>query len=554
MLLETSALPQLWRTMNQNKKASAASSTVEPFRNPKDIIAIKKLLGDNPRDMLLFIMGINSWLPISSLLGLKIKDIANVNPGDSIPVKGGDGDVLYINKTIHKVIQDYIRYLMKSSDINEQDFLFSSRKGGKPLTVGTVNGMVKRWAQDAGVKGVFGAQSLRKTCGYHHWIDPEADHECISHTFGHSSASLTKRFLCISKGDLAGKTKKVVVELDGDAPFFRKTAGVNGGSEVAWIAIMNLISSHNSEMIRLTDKNGINIYSSPSHFEHIGYTPEERIGKFGLDIVHPDDIDTMMVYLHELGKNPHNHQAVLTYRVRHADGHYVWMETVFTYIQDSDGSVKNFFQSARLVPTQKHATGKLIAKSKHQYFPPREVMGYTAKSKEPKKISSEVADNMVPGEKTDMIRIVDTQGINIYVSPSHFEATGYTPEEHMGKNVLESIHPNDIAVIMATMNEAMREPPNGKNVLTVNRIRHKNGAWIWVETLSEYVREPDGSSKNVMQFTRIVPERKQAEARLVNTKMQHIVRVIHEVIEWDKEKRLKILNIQTCQKSERMTI
>jgi len=54
-------------------------NVVEPIRNLQDIEKFKLLLEmDNQRNLLLFILGINSGLRISDLLSLKIKDVINV--------------------------------------------------------------------------------------------------------------------------------------------------------------------------------------------------------------------------------------------------------------------------------------------------------------------------------------------------------------------------------------------------------------------------------------------------------------------------------------------
>ena len=527
------------------KQGGSSAYTVEPIRIPKKILAIKDLLKDNPRDSLLFILGINTWLPVSHLLKLKVRDVIHAQPGDGVRI--GKTDVLYINKTIHLALKNFFQKVA----LNDKDFLFVSRKGGNPLTVGTVHSMVQKWAAAVGLSGHYGAQSLRKTCGYHHWIDPEADHECISQTFGHSSTSLTKRFLGITTGKTVVKASKVI-ELDAEtllrdrqSPLCKKAPPDNPNpSEVAWMSIVNLIAGRNSEMIRLNDKHGINVYASPSHFEHLGYTAEERIGKLGLDIAHPDDIDVIMATLHELGKNPADYQALIKYRVKHGEGHYVWLKTYFTYIQDSDGALKNLFQSSRVIPEQNIAGGKLVKKSKHQYFPPQNVTEDTAKAKTPKKATLKVPDSMAPGDKTDMLRIVDMEGRNLYVSPSHFEAVGYTPEERIGKNIMESVHPDEIAVIMDTITAAKNEPAGGKNAICVHRVKHKDGHFFWAETLSECVRDPDGSISAIMQFTRIISPLKKAAGWLTDLKMCHIPRVIHEVIEWDETARLKLLNIR----------
>ena len=49
---------------------------VEPIRNKKQIDAMKKYLkGQNMRDYLLFVLGINSGLRISDLLKLKVEEV-----------------------------------------------------------------------------------------------------------------------------------------------------------------------------------------------------------------------------------------------------------------------------------------------------------------------------------------------------------------------------------------------------------------------------------------------------------------------------------------------
>jgi len=53
---------------------------------------------------------------------------------------------------------------------------------------------------------------------------------------------------------------------------------------------LKLITDNMSDMIRLTNLQGINLYTSPSHEKVLGYKPEERVGKSAFDIVHPDDV------------------------------------------------------------------------------------------------------------------------------------------------------------------------------------------------------------------------------------------------------------------------
>ena len=60
---------------------------VEPITSAKDIKSIKKLLTDQPRNRLLFILGCNSGLRVQDLLALKVGEIRHANVGDRIVIR-----------------------------------------------------------------------------------------------------------------------------------------------------------------------------------------------------------------------------------------------------------------------------------------------------------------------------------------------------------------------------------------------------------------------------------------------------------------------------------
>lgn len=84
---------------------------VDPIRDLKDIQAISKLTASNPRDHLLWTMGINNGLRTCDLLRLKVKDVCDLRSGDSLTIKEsktGKDNVLMINKSIFKALQSYL--------------------------------------------------------------------------------------------------------------------------------------------------------------------------------------------------------------------------------------------------------------------------------------------------------------------------------------------------------------------------------------------------------------------------------------------------------------
>ena len=78
------------RMKNPNHPKKGDTITVEPIRKIEDIKALKRLLSDRPRDLLLFTMGINNGLRIGDLLKLKVKDVQGVKAGDTVRVRIAD--------------------------------------------------------------------------------------------------------------------------------------------------------------------------------------------------------------------------------------------------------------------------------------------------------------------------------------------------------------------------------------------------------------------------------------------------------------------------------
>ena len=182
---------------NPNHPAKGSSTVVEPIRNERDIKAIRKLISDNTRNHLLFVMGINNGLRVGDLLKLKIKDVKHLKADDSTNIKEGKTgkqNILVINKTVHKVLTQYLTEEQHSDD----EYLFKSKKGDHPLTVQAVNAYIKNWTSTINLRGNYGAHSLRKTWGYIQRTNYGVGFEVICKRFNHQSPAVTMRYLGIT--------------------------------------------------------------------------------------------------------------------------------------------------------------------------------------------------------------------------------------------------------------------------------------------------------------------------------------------------------------------
>ena len=181
---------------NYNRPQKGSRTSVEPIRRLKDVQAIAKMLSDNPRNHLLFVMGTNNGLRTGDLLRLKVGDVRRLKVGDALTImegKTGKSNILVVNKTIFKSLSLYLDKIKPA----DEDFLFRSRKGTRPITIQCANNLVKKWTSAVNLRGNYGAHTLRKTWGYVQRTVFGVGFEIICKRFNHSSPSITMRYLGI---------------------------------------------------------------------------------------------------------------------------------------------------------------------------------------------------------------------------------------------------------------------------------------------------------------------------------------------------------------------
>ncbi|MGA2917699.1 PAS domain S-box protein [Methanoregula sp.] len=119
-----------------------------------------------------------------------------------------------------------------------------------------------------------------------------------------------------------------------------------------------------SDMIRIIDRSGHIVYSSPSTLRIVGYDPSEVIGKDPIDYVHPDDRERVKDALGEVltGTNP---GIPTEYRVRHADGHFIDVEAIATNLLDVPG-INGIVTTTRPI-TERRKVEQALRESEERY-------------------------------------------------------------------------------------------------------------------------------------------------------------------------------------------
>jgi integrase len=187
---------------------------VEPIRDREKIAQIKNLLRGQRRyrDLLLFVVGINSALRISDLLQLKAGQLLDENGKIRRRFwikeqKRGKRQEIAINQSIQETL---IEYLNEYPHVvtNLDNFLFFNPKTHQPIKRGQAWKFITRICTDVGLQGNYGTHSLRKTWGYHARMSG-VDLALIMHKLNHESIAYTKRYLGITDDDLQAVAQRL---------------------------------------------------------------------------------------------------------------------------------------------------------------------------------------------------------------------------------------------------------------------------------------------------------------------------------------------------------
>ena len=185
---------------NPNRPALGSSIKVQPIRFKKDIETIKNNLVDNPRDLCLFTLGINTAFRANELLSIRVDQVRDLKVGDVLDVRQSKTNA-YRQVTLNRKAVEAIQGLLKSREYEGDEFLFFSRWGER-LGVPEVSRKVKGWCEDIRLDGNYGSHSLRKTWGF--WQYKRGTPiPLLMEAFGHQTQRQTMAYLGVQAMDVA---------------------------------------------------------------------------------------------------------------------------------------------------------------------------------------------------------------------------------------------------------------------------------------------------------------------------------------------------------------
>jgi len=117
---------------------------------------------------------------------------------------------------------------------------------------------------------------------------------------------------------------------------------------------------------------------------------------------------------------------------------------------------------------------------------------------------------MITDNMSDLIFIINKDGIYNYVSPSFSRVLGYNPSELEGRFAFEYVHEEDLPAIKSSIDDLY-----SKGTAKVeSRYRDKYGNYSWYETSANVIRNSDGSITGAVVAGRSINDRKEADLKL----------------------------------------
>ncbi len=153
--------------------------------------------------------------------------------------------------------------------------------------------------------------------------------------------------------------------------------------------------------------------------------------------------------------------------------------------------------------------------------------------------------NLLINNSADLISLHDIEGLYLFASSYCETLLGYEPHELVGCNSYEFFHPEDLERVSKSHDLII----NGGSPFSVEyRYKHKNGSYVWVETVSKTIVSEEDGQTYILANTRGIEDRKDLEKKLFENERylkeaQEIAKLGHYVLDiesgiWDSSDAL----------------
>ncbi|GAB4515457.1 MAG: hypothetical protein OHK0046_19020 [Anaerolineae bacterium] len=225
-----------------------------------------------------------------------------------------------------------------------------------------------------------------------------------------------------------------------------------------------------------------------------GYTIGELEARGGWgSLLYPDDLT---VAAERFARLSAGEDDISEFRILTASGELRWLRDYGHPVWDeSQGRVTQIFGAAQDVTEHKQMESALR--------------------------QSELQYRLLVENSQNAISLHTPDGRFIYANPAHIDTYGYPLEELRAMSpdeLIKLVHPDDLDL---TRNDAHVQAVNGHVITHLEyRARRKDGTVFWIEAFATPIRDQDGNVTRVLSSQRDITERKQAQERDMQIKLE----------------------------------
>lgn len=241
-------------------------------------------------------------------------------------------------------------------------------------------------------------------------------------------------------------------------------------------------SAHGMAMINLS--NGRFLHVNQALCDFLGYTEEELLAKEIMSVSHPENVPSSHVLTARLASGEsHGEEGERKYIRK--DGTVVWALVSYSLVHDASGRCTHVSCQFKDITKRKAAEN---AQQRAEIF------------------AQALMDNI-----EDLVMVIDTDKKWYYASASHMQGLGYSPNELLGEDVFNTLHPDDRPLVLNAMEQVFRT--GRAPIITIRRV-HKNGRVLHFEAHGTLVRGICDSRDGIVVVSRAIDDRLLAEKKL----------------------------------------
>jgi PAS domain S-box-containing protein len=272
-----------------------------------------------------------------------------------------------------------------------------------------------------------------------------------------------------------------------------------------------LIAESIPHLVWVADPKGATQYINRRWQAYTGVSVEQAMGWDWQTAIHPDDVPRTLVLWRECVRTGQPYEA--EFRLRRADGEYRWHIDRALPLRDAQGHIIHWFGTCTEVEDQKRAEEALRA--------------------------SEARFRALIEKSFDAILLLAADGAVAYASPSTARVLGFAPEELLGRDAFELVHPEDRGPTVALFAQ-LRTTPGG-SVTSTHRARRRDGTWRWLDVRGTNLLADPGVRAVVINYQDIT-ERVRLEQQFLQAQKMEAVGRLAAGIAHDFNNLLTVIN------------